>query len=189
MKTKEEYIKTYSQYVDSAVNECYGDGDDLCAGCLSDWLDEDSKRIDILNAFDLGPKSLAEIISAIGGAEFYEFDHLNFLLGLIHLYPYMQGAGHAHEEGIDYPELKEIIKKLFPKEYQHIPELDSHTYQSISLDRAIGYIIQAEQYLYHRDYLTWPPSGDDTYFDYYPGTLFYFGAINEWFLNSNNRLI
>lgn len=185
--TRDDFINTYAEHSKNHVDNC--SERDFCANCFAEWLDQDSKRRLILEFFHLGPKDLANITNQIGGAKYYEFNHLIFLQGILLLYPY-KGMGDAHEYYISYNQLREITMKLFRILHFNIPKIKPlyPNDRSITLDLALGFIIQAEQFLFHKEYLEYPPSGDDTYFDYYPGAIFYFNAINEWFLNSKNRI-
>ena len=58
----------------------------------------------------------------------------------------------------------------------------------IGLDYALGLLIQIRQMKVHESYIRMLPGGDDTYFDYYPGDMFYMTAVMDWFLNDGPRM-
>ena len=179
---KKEYIRIYAR--DIGIDRL---DDDFSPSNLETQIEEGIINTDILLGFDLQPESLAKIIDAIGGAEYYSFNHINLLKMLRYLHPFRQG-GHAHEEGLTLLELDSIGEKIFGDDWKHIPRTQLYHGDHLALDKALGHLIHAEHFIFLKDTLINPPSGDDTYFDYYPGSLYYFQAITEWFLNSNNRL-
>ena len=188
--TRTDYVLKYKEHLINMGEDYRTDPDDgLSHYELQDFLFHPEDRFDAFIAFSLTPEWLAKIVTDIGGAEFYNWEHLLFIRAICLLNQYLDPHTFPYNGEIPLKTLWEIMAKLFTKDQMAIiPPIVTWYGETISIDRALGHILHAEQMIYLMDKLTCPPSGDDEYFDYYPGTLFYFSTINDWFLNSGIRI-
>jgi len=193
---KETYIADYDAHIDKSIH-IHDLGDNcFCNMCLYNLSVKEPTLIDALIAFDLKPENLATIIDSIGGAEYYEFNHIRLIKWLLALYEYHAKGTDLHSQDIPYLLVTQLLEREFlPEQIKLLPPIPQwritnhhNNDPSLSMDIALGHLIHAEHFFFLHDTLHVPPSGDDTYFDYYPGAIFYFHAITEWFINSANRL-
>lgn len=192
METQKEinnYICSYIKELDEEHLD-----DDFNPQNLRLLLQKNKPSLQMLLDFDLQPQDLAKIINSIGGAEYYEFSEIELIKMIILLHPYKAKAVEVSESVIPWDTFQTIIQDLFGKRdgFYGVSKI-SEKYlglkkNMINLDIALGHLIHIQNFLFYQDYLLWPPSGDDTYFDYYPGGFYYNAAIMEWFLNSENRI-
>jgi len=191
---KDTYIRLYSAHSEKNGDRFYhDDGDDcLCPICLDTFFKKNLTLFDALIYFELGPENLADIIGSIGGGEYYTWDHINILKAMIDFYPHVTKEEKPYNTIIPWTIVQKSINDIF--EFTKAPQLNTNSldiqngHAYITADRAIGHAIHMEHFIFLHHQLSWVPTGDDTYFDYYPGDLDYFNSLNNWFISSDIRM-
>lgn len=187
--TREDYLRNYHEGLRERDLEVYLDDDELAPKALKLFWDKAPEMFDAMVAFDLDPRALVTIIYEFGGSELiYKFEDLPLFWFIYDLYKEIKW---------DLIEPKEVhecyvkIHDLMAIEHSRlgsISDIDYFGQDRITADRALGHLV----HLWHIRVLTeWvqkPPTGDDSYFDYYPGDILGLNAIENWFLGSNNRI-
>jgi hypothetical protein len=211
---KEQFVAEYRNRI-VELNAFFADDIDstdedrgLSAPNLINALEAEDGLVDVLTAFRLSGKNLADIVHAIGGSEMYEFYDISLLedirlLGVMILRE--NGIPSEGEIGADYGWLTDHLSQVqipvavvrrWMKE-RGIAEVEADRFASfwdhqehyaVSVDIALGGIIHARHIITLQSYNCMLPGGDDTYYDYYPGDMLYYSAVMDWFLNDGPRM-
>ena len=175
------------------------DDEGFSAPNLAKFLDANQGMLEALTDFRMSGANLAEIVEAIGGAEMYEFSQIPLLEDIRTLRSWLIPRYGAEpiaqiedaeievalirqwmkERGIDEVEVNRFAGFWVGTEYNH----------EVTVDQALGGIIHARQIATLQNYNHKLAGGDDTYFDYYPGEMFYSMAVMNWFLNDGPRMV
>lgn len=152
------------------------------------------------NQFHLRPTALAKLVGAIGGAEIYNFGHMDVLTDM-HCLHCLLTAREAVTPPPDQPQITrtqlrtlcadlDITKR--PDQIMSadwIKPRDNQPDVMVDADIALGTLIHLRQAQMVTELVSDPPSGDDTYFDYYPGECEYHIAVMQWFLHDGPRMV
>jgi len=172
---KEEFVKGYEKEIDMGCIM-----DDLTPEALGLFLDENPELISIMEIFKLGPDNLATIVTEIGGAEIYDFDSI-WLFQIL-----KEVVGCIPTWGENQPEVYDIETSVNNPGY---PVYQNGTQNMMSAEALLGMKIHEKIKESLESYIKHPPSGDDTYFDYYPGEMSYNMAVLNWYLNDGPRMV
>jgi len=159
------------------------------------YLESNALTLEAMRYFKLDPKNLAKIVVSIGGAERYEFNGVELLADMVMARKHMVSAS-VTDPTMDSVILKDFLddaRKIFEGTVAlpSIEKLGTLEWMGpqISVDTALGMMIQCRAMISHAGYIELLPGGDDTYFDYYPGEMDYQAAVMSWFLNDGPRMV
>jgi len=206
--TKKEYISNCAEITEiiapSEDHDCAVDDDVEDGGvgsmCLAKFLGENENMLEALEYFSLRPGSLAKIVTEIGGAEIYRFEQMELLEDIRQLYHAVVLLGLGLLEACDAmmsaESFRAVVHGRLREELEYLglsaddlerdrPYLKEN---GTSADKVLGAMIHLRHATLLKHYIGRGPSGDDTYFDYYPGEMYYHMAIMEWFLGDGPRM-
>ncbi len=199
--TKEEYISTYAEIIDPIRYHAGVVDDDVEDGgvgpmCLAKFLGENENMLEALEYFSLSPENLVKIVTEIGGAEIYRFEQMELLEDIRQLYLAPTEVAPAYVAMMSAESFRAVVHGRLREELEYLglsaddlerdrPFLKEN---GMSADKVLGAMIHIRHAVLLKSYIGQGPSGDDTYFDYYPGEMYYYIAIMEWFLGDGPRM-
>lgn len=198
--TKQEFVSQYRNQITKLDVHFKADLDDLDQGLsvasLEQFLDSKPGMLEALTIFRMSGENLANIVEAIGGAEMYEFTEIPLLEDIRTLASRWE-IEPGTEPDVDQGEIKvDSVRQWMRK--RGVGEVEAARFakfwaergnplEKVAMDFALGGIILARHIETLQGYNYMLPGGDDTYFDYYPGEMYYYSAVVDWFLSDGLR--
>ena len=186
----EKYIEEYQTKLSQDDSEFSAHGW-LSSDSLLKYLVVTPGQLEALRFFKLSGGALAKIVFEIGGAEMYQFDHIPIdhdVLMVWNLLSEEQKLKEPFEARVDlqklallleYGEFVLPVERLVKKAVEFKTRFSHGGSPIVSADVALGMLIQLRAIEINARYVAHLPHGDDTYFDYYPGDMYYLNAVME----------
>jgi len=189
--TKEDFIKDYRERALIVIDD-ETEQDEIddpkehgwSSRCLKEFMDDNPDMIKMFNFFNLKPCHMISIVLGVGGAEISSFD-------CIYLFDVMKEVVEKIPDWKDFMDGTQDPAEILTNEI-HPGLRDSKwggTHQLMEAEELLGQKIHIAFRDCLQSHIDWPPTGDDTYFDYYPGDMEFHMAILSWYLREGPRMV